>query len=69
MSLLQQIALAYLSDWGIIAAATKPHQMESLSPHLQLASLDHTIHFFTTNVKADDWLLYDVHSPHFANSK
>lgn len=69
MALLQQIALAYMSDWGIIAAATKPHQMASLSQHLQLASLDHTIHFFNTNVKADEWLLYDVHSPHFANSK
>lgn len=69
MSLLQSIALTYMSDWGLIATAMKPHPFPSLSPHLQLASLDHSIHFFSTNIRADDWLLFDVHSPHFSNSK
>jgi acyl-CoA thioesterase II len=69
MSLLQSIALAYLSDWGMIATAIKPHPFPSLSPHLQMASLDHSLHFFSTNVQADEWLLFDVHSPHLSSSK
>ena len=54
------VALAYLSDWGIIGVATKAHGLVSFDPNVKPSSLDHTIYFHDPDFRADEWLLYDV---------
>jgi len=50
--------LTYLSDVSILNAAVRRHGQ----PHLQTASLDHSV-WFHNDVRADDWLLYTTDSP------
>ena len=58
----QQVALAYASDMGLLAAAMHPHQLLWNSPGMQSASLDHAIWFHRPSDLAE-WHLYDMHSP------
>jgi acyl-CoA thioesterase-2 len=39
-----------------------PHGKSWLTPGMQVASLDHAM-WFHRDLRVDDWLLYDVHSP------
>jgi len=64
--MLHQCALAYLSDWSLLEAALLPHGLHGWMQNpdgatLQMASIDHTIYFHHP-FRADDWLLYDIHS-------
>ncbi|KAI9483342.1 MAG: HotDog domain-containing protein [Benjaminiella poitrasii] len=56
--------VAYASDSGFVStsAAANGYSLNS-SKIGMMTSLDHSIWFHTANVKADDWLLYDIHSP------
>lgn len=59
---LSRIALAYLSDFGLISTAILPHAIEWFSPEIQGASLDHAI-WFHDDPPLDEWLLYAMESP------
>jgi len=51
--------LAYASDMGLLITAkgnTSPHDLA------MVASLDHTM-YFHAEFRADEWLLYEMHSP------
>lgn len=53
--------IAYASDSGLVFTAAKANQVPEKGLGM-LASLDHTM-WFHAPAKADDWLLYDMHSP------
>lgn len=55
-------AFTYASDLTLLGAALVPHGKDVSSPGLQPASLDHTI-WFHRPFRADDWWLFDQHSP------
>jgi acyl-CoA thioesterase-2 len=55
-------AFTYASDMTLIGAALVPHGLHVSSPGIQAASLDHTI-WFHRPFRADQWWLYDQHSP------
>ncbi len=52
----------YASDMTLISAALVPYNLRTASPGMQVASLDHTI-WFHRPFRADEWWLYDQHSP------
>ena len=54
--------LAYVSDYYLIATATRPHGFTVFSKNLQLASLDHAM-WFQRPFRIDEWLLYSIESP------
>jgi len=55
-------AFTYASDLTLIGAALVPHGKHVSSRGMQTASLDHTI-WFHRPFRADEWWLYDQHSP------
>lgn len=57
-----QAVLAYSSDYQLLATALQPHGLTVRSPHLQVASLDHSI-WFHRPFRVDEWLLYVMDSP------
>ena len=57
-----QAALAYASDYGILATALHPHGRTVRDRDLMVASLDHSM-WFHRPFRADEWLLYVVESP------
>jgi acyl-CoA thioesterase-2 len=59
---LARIALAYISDFGLVSTAILPHAMEWFSPEIQGASLDHAI-WFHEDPPLGEWLLYAMDSP------
>jgi acyl-CoA thioesterase-2 len=63
-----QAVLAYASDYGLLATALLPHGLSIRSPHLQVASLDHSI-WFHRPFRLDDWLLYVMDSPSAAGAR
>ncbi|MDT0201402.1 acyl-CoA thioesterase II [Nocardioides sp. AE5] len=58
----QQAAFTYASDMTLIRASLVPHDRFVSSPGMQVASLDHTI-WFHRPFRADEWWLFDQHSP------
>jgi acyl-CoA thioesterase-2 len=54
--------LTYASDLTLLGVSLVPHGLLITSPKVQPASLDHSM-WFHRPVRADDWLLYDQHSP------
>lgn len=58
---LHRCLLAYMSDFNLLVAATRPHQGSFSIGELVLASIDHAL-WFHRPFRADDWLLYDVES-------
>lgn len=54
--------LAYLSDFGLLSAAIRPHGIPLFSGGLQVASLDHALWLHETPA-LDGWLLYTMESP------
>lgn len=59
---LHRYLLAYASDHSLITTALLPHGMTSLSPAMQIASLDHVM-WFHQPFRVDEWLLYVLESP------
>ena len=55
-------AFTYASDMTLLGAALVPHGVPISSPEIQAASLDHSI-WFHRPFRADEWWLYDQHSP------
>lgn len=63
-----QAVLAYASDYGLLATALLPHGLTIRMPHLQVASLDHSI-WFHRPFRVDDWLLYVSDAPSAAGAR
>lgn len=57
-----QLLLVYMSDVRLITAAMLPHPLSFIDPAIQGGSLDHSMWFYGA-ARADEWLLYDMHSP------
>nr|AND95723.1 Acyl-CoA thioesterase [Perkinsus olseni] len=52
--------LAYMSDLNILATALEPAGGLYYANIPALTSLDHTLYFHEPNVRADEWLLFDM---------
>ncbi len=63
---LHQEVLAYASDMTLLAVSTVPHPVEFLAPTVQMATIDHSM-WFHRPIRADEWVLYDQHSPNASN--
>jgi acyl-CoA thioesterase-2 len=66
--LLHVCVLAYASDMTLLDSVFLPHGKELAESSLFVASLDHAM-WFHTDFRADDWLLYDQHSPWAGNAR
>lgn len=60
--ILQMAAFTYASDLTLLGTTLVPHGVHIGSPHVQGASLDHTI-WFHRPFRADEWWFYDQVSP------
>ena len=60
--------LAYISDFSLLTTSLIPHGATIWQPHMQVASIDHSI-WFHEDVCLDDWLLYTTDSPWAGNSR
>ena len=60
--------LAYASDFGLMATSMLPHAFSFVDPSFQAASLDHAM-WFHRPFRADEWMLYDMHSPNSGNAR
>lgn len=58
---LHACVIAYASDSGFVGTAAKANDVPARGIGM-LASLDHSM-WFHASARADDWLLYDMHSP------
>lgn len=65
---MQQCALTYLSDLTLLGASLTAHDRIVGEPDLVVASLDHAV-WFHRPFRADEWLLYDQHSPTAAGAR
>ena len=59
---LHRCLLAYVSDFGLVATAARPHGVGFPAANLIMASIDHAMWFHRTP-RVDDWLLYAMDSP------
>jgi acyl-CoA thioesterase-2 len=59
---MHQYALAYASDFSLLAVSMLPHGKTVFDPDLMVASLDHAL-WYHRDFRADDWLLYSLDSP------
>lgn len=59
---MQHVALTYLSDLTLLGSSLIPHHGIVGQRDLMIASLDHSV-WFHRPFRADEWLLYDQHSP------
>jgi acyl-CoA thioesterase-2 len=59
---------AYVSDYGLLWTALQPHGVLVNDPHLQIASLDHTI-WFHRPFRMDEWLLFSMESPNASGGR
>jgi acyl-CoA thioesterase-2 len=66
--LLHRALLAYVSDHGLLLAATEPHGLSLLRGDVRLASLDHAM-WFHRDFRLDDWLLYVIDSPNAGGAR
>jgi acyl-CoA thioesterase-2 len=60
--LLHVCVLAYASDMTLLDSVMLPHRTDFSDGAVFLASLDHAM-WFHEDFRADEWLLYDQHSP------
>lgn len=65
---LHQAVIAFYSDFTLMTTALRPHGLSYLSPHLQCASIDHSLYFHKP-VRADEWTLYDMEATVTSNSR
>lgn len=61
-AILNRCVLTYASDLTLLGVSLVPHGLIIGSPLVQLASLDHSM-WFHRPFRADEWMLYDQHSP------
>lgn len=54
--------LAYASDFNFLPTALQPHGCSFAQPHMQMATIDHSM-WFHKEFRMDDWLLYAIDSP------
>lgn len=59
---LHHYLLSYVSDMYFLPTALQPHGIGFLEPGIQVASIDHTIHFHRP-FSINDWLLYAIETP------
>jgi acyl-CoA thioesterase-2 len=59
---LHRYLLAYASDFGLVTTALLPQGVTWLSPGMQIASIDHVMHFHQP-FRCDQWLLHLMESP------
>lgn len=59
--LVHQALLAFVSDYFLIGTSLLPHGLNYGSPNLQMASIDHSLHFHRP-IDLSDWLFYDLNS-------
>lgn len=59
---MHQVALAYVSDYNLLATALLPHRKALSNNRVFLASLDHAM-WFHQPFRMDDWMLYSIESP------
>lgn len=60
--LVHKAVLTYASDLHLLGASLMPHGRRISDRDIQPASLDHAV-WFHRPFRADEWLLYDMHSP------
>lgn len=60
--MLHQCVVAYASDMTLLDTITLPHGLSWADDSFMMASLDHAM-WFHRPFRADEWLLYDQHSP------
>jgi acyl-CoA thioesterase-2 len=65
---LHQVIVAYASDMTMLDTALLPHGVAWADDSVQVASLDHAM-WFHRPFRADEWLLYDLHSPNAAGAR
>lgn len=63
-----QALLAFTSDYYLLTTALMSHGLSLITPNLQLASIDHSMHFHRP-FDITDYLLYDMQSDTTSNSK
>jgi acyl-CoA thioesterase-2 len=66
--MLHAAVIAYASDFMLLSTATLPHAPGWGHEHLMTASLDHVM-WFHRPCRADEWLLYHLHSPAAAHAR
>ncbi len=66
--LLHQCVVAYASDLTLLDTAALPHGISWIGRGWQIASLDHAM-WFHRDFRADEWLLYEQHSPVAAGAR
>ena len=59
---LHRYLLAYVADFHLLTTSLLPHGTSWLSPHMQVASLDHAM-WFHRPFRVDHWLLHLMDSP------
>ena len=59
---LQHVLMAYVSDYGLLGSALRPHGLSFLKGEAMTASLDHAM-WFHAPVQFDAWHLYTMDSP------
>lgn len=64
--LMHYAAVAYMSDYWLCWPTRSPHMDGLMDPGHRMFSLDHSM-WFHAPPRADDWLLYEVDSPHAGN--
>ena len=60
--------VAYASDMTLVDTALLPHGVAWADDTYMVASLDHAM-WFHRPFRADEWLLYDLHSPNAAGAR
>lgn len=65
---LHQVIVAYASDMTLLDTALLPHGVAWADDAVQVASLDHAM-WFHRPFRADEWLLYDLHSPNAGGAR
>lgn len=66
--ILNQVLIAYMSDYSLIDTALAGHGRTIMDPSLQVASIDHALWFHRPG-RADDWLLYNQDSPSMSGAR
>ena len=67
--LLQACALAYASDFGLLATALCEHPASLFKGNIVAASIDHALWFHSHQFSTLDWLLYEIQSPWAGNAR
>lgn len=62
-------ALAFASDFGLLATTLLPHHATIFDKDMFAASVDHAIWFHSSNFRIDDWMLCESHSPWAGSSR